>query len=90
MLKPTLHPEIETFIKAAWPALVEYFGNSVEIVLELMYIPDEAAHEELVGWIQSTDAVDEGLKKFGRFEDEWLLDHLDEMEDHFSFNLETR
>jgi hypothetical protein len=83
------YPQIFDFIQAAWPELIECFGGPVDIVLELITFPDESAHEELVGWIQSTDDVIDGLEKFERFEDEWFLDHMDKVGDKFNFNLET-
>lgn len=85
------YPEIEGFIEAAWPALVECFDDAIEIVLEVLTYPaDETIQEELVGWIQSTDEVDEGLAKLDRFEDEWYLDHMSEVGNKFNFNIETR
>lgn len=85
------YPEVEDFIAAAWPALVECFDDSIEIVLEVLsYSADETTQEELVGWIQSTDDVDDGLTKLERFEDEWYLDHMDEIGHKFNFNIETR
>ena len=65
-------------------------SNSIEIVLEVLTYPDETVHEELVGWIQSTDDVSEGLAKLGRFEDEWFLDHMAEIGHKFNFNIETK
>ena len=86
----TRHPGIMDFIKAAWPALTRCFGKPVDIVLEVMTYPEEAPYEELVGWIQSTDDVYVGLEKFERFEDEWFLDHLEQVGDRFNFNIETK
>lgn len=85
------YPEIESFIEAAWPALIECFDASIEIVLEVITYPaDEAIHQELVGWIQSSDDVDDGLAKLEQFEDEWYLDHMAEVGHKFNFNIETR
>ncbi len=84
------HPEIKSFIEAAYPALVKSFGSPVDIVLEVITHPDETAHQELVGWIQSTDSVVGGLEQFDRFEDEWFLDHMHLVDDKFNFNIETR
>jgi hypothetical protein len=84
------YPEIESFIEAAYPALVESFGSPVDIVLEVITHPDETAHQELVGWIQSTDSVVEGLEKYDNFEDEWFLDHMYLVDDKFNFNIETK
>lgn len=86
----TRHPDIEGFIKRAWPALVECFGGPVEIVLELLTYPDESAHQELVGWIQSTDTVEVGLEKLEQFEDTWFLEHMHQVGDRFNFNIEIR
>ncbi len=85
------YPEILNFIEAAWPALVDCFGDSIEIKLEVLAYPaDEIIQEELVGWIQSTDDIDEGLARLDRFEDEWYLDHMAEVSSKFNFNIETR
>ena len=84
------HPELESFLASAWPALIRCFGEPVDIILEVMTYPDEEIYQELVGWIQSTDDVQEGLEKLERFEDEWFLDHLSEVDNKFNFNIETR
>lgn len=84
------HPDLEDFINRAWPAVVECFGGPVEIVLELLTYPDESAHQELVGWIQSTDTVEVGLERLEQLENTWFLDHMDQVGDRFNFNIETR
>ncbi|NIT62023.1 MAG: hypothetical protein GWN00_39265 [Aliifodinibius sp.] len=84
------YPKIPSFIKAAAPVLTKYFGQPLEMVLEVMSYPEEGAEEDLIGWIQSHDDVEEGLNKLERFEDEWFLDHMAEVDYRFNFNLETR
>jgi hypothetical protein len=84
------HPEIEKFIEAARPTLNQFFGTPLEIILELVIYPDETASEELVGWIQQTGDVDECLIRFEQFEDEWFLDHMDQVGDKFNFNIEIK
>lgn len=85
------YPDVEGFLEVACPVLTEYFGDSVEIVLEVLaYSTGETTHEELVGWIQSTDDINEGLARLSRFEDEWFLNHMDEVDHKFNFNIETR
>lgn len=66
------------------------FKGPVDIVLEVISDPEKVAHEEMVGWIQSADDVFTGLEKFERFEDEWFLDHMAQVDDKFSFNIETK
>jgi hypothetical protein len=84
------YPEINDFLAAAWPVLVRCFGGPVDIVLEVMTYPDEAAYRELVGWIQSTEDIRTALDKLERFEDEWFLDHITLIGGRFNFNIETR
>lgn len=84
------YPEIMSFLKAAWPNLVRCFGKPVHIVLEVMTYTEYETYEELVGWIQSTDDVYDGLDKLERFNDEWFLDHMSEVGNKFNFNIETR
>jgi hypothetical protein len=83
------YPEIEQFLENSWPALTSHFGDDIAVVLELLTYPEPGGHSELVGWIQSHDDVYEGLDKLERFKDEWFLDHIDEIEDRFNFNIET-
>lgn len=84
------YPEIGDFIRNSWPALVSTFGELVEIILEVMVYPEETDYRTLVGWIQSTDDVYEGLEKFEQFQDEWFLDYITEIGDKFNFNIETK
>lgn len=86
----TRYPEISDFLEAAWPVLLRCFGGPVDIVLEVITHPDEAAYRDLVGWIQSTEDVRTALEKLERFEDEWFLDHITLIGDKFNFNIETR
>ena len=84
------YPEIESFLEAAGPELVRCFEGPVAITLEVITYTGKTTYEELVGWIQSSDDIDEGLRKLERFEDEWFLDHLDEVGSKFNFNIETK
>jgi hypothetical protein len=84
------HPEIVDFLTTAYPSLVRIFGNSVEIVLEVLHFPERNASDELVGWIQSSDEVEIGLQKLEQFEEAWFLDHMAKIDHRFNFNIETR
>jgi hypothetical protein len=86
----TRHPEVKDFIEVAWPNLVRFFGQAIDVVLEVLTYPEEAAHEELVGWVQWAGDVHEGLERLERFDDEWFLDHMAEVETKFNFNIETK
>lgn len=85
------HPEyskVWSILEAAWPSLLRCFGGAVDIVLEVIAYPEEGAYDELVAWIRSNDSVQKALDKLERFEDEWFLDHLDEIGNRFNFNIE--
>jgi hypothetical protein len=86
----TRHPEVVDFIEMAWPYLVSFFGQEIDVALEVLTYPEEAAHEELVGWVQWPGDVHEGLERLERFDDEWFLDHMTEVETKFNFNIETK
>ena len=83
-------PQIEDFIKLVWPSLVEYFGETISLVLEVMISPDEIDSDELVGWIQTTDDVNEALDKLEQFEDQWLEEQLNTVGCAFNFNIEMK
>src|SRR5215213_1707571 len=57
----TEHSEINAFLQASWPALVRYFGQEVEVILQVLQYPDEQAEPELVGWIQIDADVETGM-----------------------------
>ena len=82
------HPEIEPFLGSALPVLTKCFDAPIEVDLEVMSYAYESAYDELVGWIQSTDDVDTGMKKLDRFEEEWFLDHMEMVHNKFNFNIE--
>jgi hypothetical protein len=84
------HPEIEDFVNASWPALVQAFQGSVDVILELLSDPEGESDAHLVGWIQSTDDIQTGLEKLEQFEDEWFLDHMAAVDNKFNYNIETK
>lgn len=83
------HPGITNFLKVVWPTLVRYFGDSINVELEVLYYPDEMDVEELVGWIRyDGEDVEEGLALLEAFEDEVLEKQLTYLGDAFFFNIE--
>lgn len=85
-----VHSEINTFLEVSWPVLVKYFGQEVEVVLQVLHYPDEQAEPELVGWIRIDADVETGMQQFDAFEEEWFLDHAHELNSRFNFNLEFK
>jgi hypothetical protein len=84
------HPEIPDFLKQVWPSLEAYFGETIQLVLEVMTYPEEVGSNELVGWIQMTGDINEGLDKLEQFEAEWLEEQLRKVGANFNFNIEFR
>jgi len=85
-----IHSHLIDVLFEAHPFLQKYFGPNPRVELEVISYPDEAAYDELVGWIQSTDDVSEGLDKLERFEEDWFLDRLDQIGNRFNFNIEFK
>jgi hypothetical protein len=77
-------------METAWPALTKYFGEGVEVILEVIDYPYANAQSELVGWIQVSGSIQAGLEKLDQFVDGWFLDHMAEVNHRFNFNVEIR
>ena len=86
----TAQPRLIQFLQAAWPILTKHFGKEIELILEVITYPYAIAQDELVGWIQFAGSIDDGLAKLDRFVDEWFLDHMEEVNNQFNFNVEVR
>ena len=84
------YPEIDKFINECWIDLVNYFGESVSIVLEIMEHNENEHYLELIGWIQSEDSIDEGLDKFDLFIDKWVDRQVELTGNKFNFNIEFK
>ncbi len=84
------HPGLDKFMETAWPALTKYFGEGVEVILEVIDYPYANAQSELVGWIQVSGSIQAGLEKLDQFVDGWFLDHMAEVNHRFNFNVEIR
>lgn len=83
------NPEISGFVNKCGQDLVKFFGSSVSIVLEVMEHHTESdSYKELIGWIQSTDDVQNGMEKLEKFEDIWLQDQINKLGNKFNFNIE--
>ena len=83
-------PQLPQFLQAAWPILAKHFGKEIEVVLELIPYPYAVAQDELVGWVQFAGTIQDGLAKLDKFVDEWFLEHMEETNHRFNFNVEIR
>jgi hypothetical protein len=84
------NPEIMEYVNETIPDLTHVFGKSISIVFELMTHNENEYYEELIGWIQSSDNIDEGLEKFDLFQNNWLERQIKIVGDKFNFNIEFK
>ncbi len=82
------NPSIELFINNCWSDLLNFFGQSVCVKLDVMKHYGENPHKELIGWIQSNDEIEEGLDKLDLFYEKWLSDQIKMCDNKFNFNIE--
>jgi hypothetical protein len=72
----------------AKPALTESFRGPVNVTLRLVRDPEEDdAEEHLFGYIQSELPVADALDALDRFDQSWLLDHMDMLSGRLDFDL---
>ncbi len=82
------HPELSSFLEESHGYLVKHFGAAAKLALEVVRDP-EAEQQQLFVYIKTAAPTDEALKRLGRFDEEWFLNHLDRVGDHLNFNLEV-
>lgn len=77
------------FLNEAQSELARHFGEDVRVELRLFY--DSAGEPDLVGWIQCDGRnLDNALDRLFTFEDAWFLDHMNDIDERFNFNIEAR
>ena len=85
----TNYTDISSFIGRSLPAVQDYFGENTKVVLELIeYNQEEQPYFELVAWVQFHGDLDDGLDRFDSFENDFLLNKIDDSNGLFNFNIE--
>lgn len=80
------HPKLMDFASRAFKQIRRYFSSEV-LSLEVVRDPDVSDYAQLCVYIHTSVTVKEAMERLNEFDDRWLLDHLDETNNLFSFNL---
>jgi len=84
------YPSIRSYIKSILPSVPKYFGEKSKVILELMEFKTEKPFNELVAWIQFSGDLDDGLDRLDKFENDFLLNRIEEFCGLFNFNIEFK
>ena len=80
------HPKLMDFAARAFKQIRKYFSSEV-LSLEVVRDPEISDYEQLCVYIHTCVTVKDAMENLNEFDDQWLLDHLDETNNLFSFNL---
>jgi hypothetical protein len=80
------HPKLMDFAARAFKQIRRYFSSEV-LSLEVTRDPEISNYEQLCVYIHTSLTVKEAVRTLNEFDDRWLLDHLNETNNLFSFNL---
>lgn len=80
------HPKLMDFAARAFKQIRRYFSSEV-LSLEVTRDPEISNYEQLCVYIHTSLTVKEAVRTLNEFDDQWLLDHLNETNNLFSFNL---
>lgn len=83
------HPHLIDLLFEAYPHLARCFGPNPQVALEVVQDPEVADWTQLVAYILTSLPVNQALDRLDRFDDEWFLDQVDQVDDLFNFNLEV-
>ena len=68
------NPFLLTFLQEAYRQIRDYFGESVQLVLEVITDPEVAGDQELVIFVRTNLSPNEAFKKLKQLGEEWWLD----------------
>jgi hypothetical protein len=84
------HPFLIPLLLEAHSKIVQCFGPSPEVVLEVVTDPEAMDDRELFAFIRSSLPPDEALGKLDKLDKEWWLDEADRAEGNLCIHLEFR
>lgn len=82
------YPDLIDFLLESYPYIEKYFGKHPKVILDVFTDP-ELATEQLLASIVTTLPVDEALMSLDKLDDEWILAHLDQIDNRINFHLEA-
>ena len=71
------HPKLMDFAARAFKQIRRYFSSEV-LSLEVTRDPEISNYEQLCVYIHTSLTVKEAVRTLNEFDDQWLLDHLNE------------
>lgn len=83
----THEPLIEVLFEA-WPHLHQYFGPDLQVALEVVSDPEVENWDELFAYILTPFSSDEALARLNRFDQDWFLDQLSQVDGKLNFDVE--
>lgn len=84
----TSFPLLGALLPLLEESLKRLFGDEVEVVLEVVRLPEDEAKEELAVIVRSTLDIETGLEKLEQLEDAWLERGRSLSDGRFFFNIE--
>ena len=82
------HPNLIDFLQESYYYLYKFFGPNAKHILEVVSDP-ENNHQTLFVFIHTSLSINKALAKLDKFDDEWFLDHFDQVDGDLNFNLEA-
>jgi hypothetical protein len=81
------YPGLNDFLEESYYHVRKYFGATAKLALEVIREP-EAQYKQLMVYINTSLPVDEALNRLDRFDNQWFLDHINQIGHLINFNLE--
>lgn len=82
------HSQLTEILIKAHTYLRKYFGSNPQVTLELISDPETTGWEQLYAYILTSLPVDDALDRLDRFDEEWFIGQLDQVDGLLNFNLE--
>jgi len=80
------HPKLIDFALKAAAQVKKYFSNEI-LSLEVVSDPEIPDYEEISVYIETSLNAEDAFQRLSEFDEQWLLESLDETNSLFSFNL---
>jgi hypothetical protein len=82
------YPRLILFLLDAHPIVLQYFGASATVFLEVVHDPEIDGMEQLFAYIRTPLPIDTALKYLNKLDEEWFIGRFEEVNGLFNFNLD--
>lgn len=83
-----LHPSIADVLIEAHSHIIDSFGDTAQIRIQIVKDPEASDFEELIAYIITGLPVPRALESLDQFDNQWFLDQVDRLDGNFNFCLE--